>query len=187
MSSIKLIGIAGVARCGKDSLYKALYVLNHSFIRHSFADKVKEDVRPVISRMYNIDILNCSPEEKEKCREIMVNYANIRREEDASHWIKEIEPKVLSSISSNLIPVLTDVRYENEVKWIQSLGGKVFHLTKFSGAGEDKTIHPPANSVEARHDPLARTASDFQIEWEDNLSQPDMITFAKNILKNYEI
>jgi len=178
----KLIGIAGVAQCGKDSLYKTLFILNHNFIRHAFADKVKQDLQPVLHDLYKIDILNCSPVEKEKCREVMVTYANIRREENPSHWIQEVEASVIRSIDSNLIPVITDVRYENEVKWIQSLGGAVIHLKKFSINNKEKIYQPAANKVEAENDPLLQSAANIKTEWENNLSQKDMIEFAKNLL-----
>lgn len=183
MNNIKLLGIAGVAQSGKDSLFKALCSVDPKFIRCAFADKVREDLRQVFIDIYNIDILNCSPTEKESCREIMVNYSNHRREEtNGNHWISEIEPKVRKIIESNLIPVITDVRYENETKWVQSLGGKVVHLKKYSIINGERIIHPPANSVEAFNDPIVQKNADLHIQWEDNLSQEGMIKTAKELL-----
>ena len=182
MAQYNLLGIGGVAQCGKDSLYKALYSLEHSFMRYSFADKVKEDLRPALMQQYNIDIFKCSPAEKEKCREMLVLYANICREENPLHWVQEIEPAVMSSIKSNIIPVITDVRYENEANWIHELGGKVIHLKKFFFENGEKKYHPPANEVEAKNDPLLQNISDLRVEWENNLTPPQMIQFAKNLL-----
>lgn len=180
----KLIGIGGVAQCGKDSLFKALSILNPNFIRHSFGDKVKEDLRPVLMAQYGVDIFNCSPKEKEICREVIVTYANLRRDEtNGLHWINEAESAVKKSIELNLIPVLTDVRYENEAKWIQSLGGIVVHLTKYSVKDGEKIYHPPANEVEAKNDPLLQAVANIKTEWENNLPHSSRITFAENLLK----
>jgi hypothetical protein len=181
--NFKLIGIGGVAQAGKDSLYKALYSLEHSFIRSSFADKVKEDLRPALYAQYKIDIFNCTPAEKEICRDTIVFYANLMRDKtNGLHWINEVEPTVLSQIESNLIPVITDVRYVNEADWIHKIGGKVVHLKKFSYKDGEKKYHPPANEVEAKNDPLLQEVSDLSVEWENNLTPPQMIEFAKNLL-----
>lgn len=179
-----ILGIGGVAQSGKDSLYKALYFIDHRFIRYAFADKVREDLRPVILRQYGVDITNCSSSDKELCREIMVNYATLMREESKGmYWINAIETAIKSSIDSNLIPVITDVRFENEALWVQDMGGKVIHLQKWSYIDGLKTYHPPPNATEAANDPIVQRNANLCAEWPQGMPQTEMIKFAKLVLE----
>jgi len=188
MEKFKLLGIAGLARCGKDSFFSSLKKLNNSYVRQALADEVKRECGQVLYEGYKINIFNCSPEEKEFCRPVLVNYANLKRDEtNGRHWIDLIEKKVQTLIEKSQIPVITDVRFKNEAEWIHSLGGKVIHLKKYSLKDGQKIYLSPPNKAEEENDPQVEAEADIHLEWIDNLSKENMVKFVQENLNNYEI
>jgi hypothetical protein len=65
----------------------------------------------------------------------------------------------------NLPLFVSDVRFENEVRFIHENGGKVVHVSQ-ENLG-------PANDTEAEHDPIVKNLSDIQLKWESVLRPED--------------
>lgn len=183
MNKYKIIGIGGFAQVGKDSLFIALKKINNLYYRVALADGVKKEVRQVIKDAHNIDIFNCTPQEKEQVREILVNYATIMRDDTGGmYWLDKIKEPVEEAFKNNLIPVITDVRYKNEAEHIKSLGGIVIHLKKYSYIDGLKVYTHAANKTEEENDPQVQELADIKLEWQDGLNKEEMVSFANDII-----
>jgi len=117
---ITRIAFAGRARSGKDSIgYRLIEEQNYRLIR--FSDPVYELHNMVIKHM------GLPPG---KYRELLqVIGTEVGRAYDSDIWIKKFE-SYLVSLPKNAKVVCTDVRFENEVKYLRSRGFLVFEVTR---------------------------------------------------------
>ena len=157
-----IFGIGGVARCGKDTLGKHLInKLNKSgfpALNISFATELKKDLDPFLKEKLNISAFTDNNSEKELIRPMLVCWGTgTCRKIDPDYWIKKIEKQVKSSINNKIIVVITDVRYENEVKWIKDNAGFMIHLSRMG--------QKPSNFQERSNDPIVKRNSDHIIRW----------------------
>jgi hypothetical protein len=157
-----IFGISGIARCGKDTLGKHLIskLQKSGFptIQISFASVLKYDLDPFLKDKVNISAFTENTQEKEIIRPLLVAYGtNVCRKIDPDHWIKKIEKQVKASTSNKIIVVITDVRYENEGKWIKDNGGFLIHLSRMG--------QKPANFEEKVNDPIVKKIADYKIKW----------------------
>ena len=104
-----------------------------------------------------------TPTEKELIRDFLVAYGTkLMRRIDENYWINKVEQKVRLPLLSDIdpasrIPIFTDVRYLNELKWIrETLSGTIVHITR--------TGTPPANTEERKNDPLLHVHADLHLE-----------------------
>lgn len=131
-----IIGLCGYAQSGKDTAAKHLT----GFRRLAFADKLKADLSGFILTFYGFSIYNCTPEQKEMIRPLMIAHGECKRRQDPSHWLKPIQRVIEDSCKEDGF-VITDVRYLNEAKMILNAGGLIIYLDR-GGA--------PASNEEAR-------------------------------------
>lgn len=124
-----IIGFAGKKQSGKDYALKILQQLYPStdFIRISFADAVKQEIAFACSTTVGEIEKN-----KEKFRLILQWWGtDFRRNmQDKDYWTKVWLKKVnyiLDNHPSKII-VATDIRFQNELDIIHSLGGKVYEI-----------------------------------------------------------
>lgn len=82
---------------------------------------------------------------------------DIMRKKDDLHWVKKVEETVDKNKENGIVSIVTDVRFPNEIDYIQKMGGKVIHLTL--------TGTEPANDYERENDPLLRENADILVEW----------------------
>lgn len=157
-----IFGIAGVARCGKDTLGK--HLLNKleknklPCINISFASALKSDLNNFLIDKIKISAFTENNAEKDLIRPLLVTYGTeVCRKIDQDYWIKKIEKKVTSAINNKIIVVITDVRYENEAKWIKNNGGFIIHLSRIN--------QKPANFQEKVNDPILKKIADYKIRW----------------------
>lgn len=183
-----IIGVAGLAQSGKDSFFELITseFVNEkdiegtpSFLKHSFADEVKQDLDSFVKEKFGFSAFTEVKEEKDIIRPLLVTWGtHVMRKIDEDHWIKKMMPK----LESGLINVITDVRYPNECSWIKKhLKGKVIHLTR-------EGVTPP-NEEEAKNDPILKEMSDKRLYWETFLEKDDLKkaygTICKNILNTF--
>jgi len=147
-----LIGISGKARSGKDTIGE--YIVNsYDFQAHSFAGPIKR----AVCEMFGIDMSLFETEElKEKVipfwgyspRQMaqMLGTEGGRDLFDSNIWVRRAYVEWLAlmkssiammKINKSILPafngmVITDVRFENEAKWIRSEGGTIIHVTRDS-------------------------------------------------------
>lgn len=108
-----LIGLAGFAKVGKDSICHAL-----GWQRVAFADALKIMAYPVL-RELGLDLSD--PAHKALARPLLVDLGRIGRAVKPGFWIERL------AIPSGDVCV-TDIRYADEVAHVQASGGLVFRV-----------------------------------------------------------
>lgn len=184
-----IIGIAGVGRSGKDTLALALNRVLRSNdtwanpLKFSIAGELKLQLQNFILEQFGIDILSdeCEESDKELVRGLMVEWGLIHRKRTEGRYLIELlqkdieeEYKIFDAGTTKLIPIITDIRYDeyenDEVDWLQKeLGGKLIHVKRKLGESEmgEPIFYPPKNDQEALNDPKLQEKADYHIEWED--------------------
>lgn len=161
------VGCAGRARVGKGSFVTLLTnILHgiHNVAPFAFATELKRELDPILRAKYGISAFTQDTAEKVIIRPDLVARGAGARAEDPNHWIKIIEPEVLKVLARGDVAIIEDVRYLNEAKWVQSLGGKVVYIERLL-PGSTTEIVPFANSEEADNDPKARVVADLVVRW----------------------
>lgn len=161
---MKLVGICGLARCGKDSFYNLSKTIldekKQSSMRLAFADALKEELDTLLLKNIGISAFTDNDEDKQVIRPLLVTYGtHVRRKLDKNCWIKRLDLAVKYALEQDLWVFITDVRYKNEIQWINELGGKSVHITR--------TGNEAPNKEEIENDPTLKGESDFLIEWDD--------------------
>jgi len=168
----EMIGLTGVARSGKDTFYSILKkYLEEKGIksqRLAFADALKNELYDFTKDKFKIDLLDCTPENKEIVRPLMVAYGKCRRiQTEGKYWTSTIQPKINQSIANNIVPIVTDVRYieykEDEYSWLKSHNGILIHISRKL---DDGSFVQPANIEEKSNDNKLKAVSDISIVWE---------------------
>ena len=130
---LKLIGITGKARSGKDTLAR-VFVEDHGFRRMAFADPVKLATAIVFGYPLEYAFSDAfklaeSPYWRLTGREMLQRLGTeaIRGEFGDDHWIRRwmldyVQIKDATSV------VVSDVRSESEAEAIRALGGMIIHL-----------------------------------------------------------
>ena len=215
MKHYKMIGLCGLARTGKDTLCQAL--INECATRgirakrYSIADELKKQLYPFIWQQYEIDIYNCTNEEKELVRPLMVDWGLIHRQRsegayltdilqgsiDADTYIQNMPMMPMMPMSAcNItmpscdLPIITDVRYDqykkDEVYWVKERNqGALVHIKKI--IGEDNNGNPiyvePPNEQERLNDPILQDEADYHVEWPRMEGSSDAIEVYSNAAK----
>ena len=138
-----LIGFSGKKGSGKS--YFADYLVNNKlFIKLSFASPLKEitkilfnlsdeDVKDPIKKELINPKFNASPRELMQWlgTDIMREEFNKKFNYSGSIWIDNVKDKVKTLLDDNKDVVIDDVRFQNEVDMIHSLGGIVINLRNY--------------------------------------------------------
>lgn len=189
-----MIGLTGVARSGKDTFYSILnkYLKSKSLNseRLAFADNLKKEMSLFVKEKFKIDLTKCSNEEKEMIRPLMVAYGKCRRTQtEGKYWTSLLDEKVKEFQKSNIIPIITDVRYieykEDEYSWLKNNNGILIHICRKL---DDGSLVPPANIEEKANDNKLRAVADFCICWETCQDTNFLYELMeKNLEKIYEL
>ena len=120
----KIIGIAGNARSGKDTLGKNFVkILADHGIKaetYSFANELKKSVDDFLIREIGISAFTEDEEEKKVIRPFLVFWGtDIMRKINDDIWVEKIEP----CLDNNHVNIITDLRFENELAWIKDKKG----------------------------------------------------------------
>ena len=158
---IKVIGISGVARVGKDTFFRALLKEspNYNLVRVAFADELKEECDEFLLKNIGISAFTQDPDEKVLIRPFLVTYGSqLRRRKDPLCWIKRARNKLVKiGEKGDTTAVFTDVRYPNELEWIhKEMKGTSIHLSRDG--------MKPANEEEAINDPKLKEMCDIKLE-----------------------
>ncbi len=116
------LGIAGAATVGKDTYYRLLkQICSEEFgvnvIRFALADSLKNDLYSLILYKYGVDIFNCSTEDKNKVRHLLVSHARVMRQNTKGrYWIEKLQSEIDEyKKSENFKPsdifCVTDIRH----------------------------------------------------------------------------
>jgi hypothetical protein len=186
--SVLYIGIAGVARSGKDSLALEIENLIRSYkgktiYKTSLAQPLKEDCKDFIHQYLGLDVFTDKNEEKAIFREFLVWYGKVKRQQtEGKYWTNLLDERVQKFQPD--VCIIPDVRYqqydEDEVSWLKAKPNNVLiHLQRIAINGE---IVPPANMDESINDSIIQNSADYKILWPtftDENKQENMREFAE--------
>lgn len=182
---VKILGISGYARSGKDTFAKyareILFEKDIALVRFAFADKLKANINTFLNQKLGISAHTQNSDEKKIIRPVLVGYGESARLLNQNYWIDEIRESMTAVIGEKLdgktiIPVITDVRYLNEVKFIKELGGKIITISQIDLAA--------ANNEELVNQASVDSESDCILTWpkfgDNNLDEAK--TYVKTAL-----
>lgn len=186
--SVLYIGIAGVARSGKDSLALEIENLIRSYkgkaiYRTSLAQPLKEDCKDFIKQYLGLDVFTDNNEEKATFREFLVWYGKVKRQQtEGKYWTNLLDERVQKFQPD--VCIVPDVRYQqydqDEVSWLKAKPSNILiHLQRVAINGE---IVPPANMDESINDSIIQNSADYKILWPtftDDNKQENMREFAE--------
>lgn len=147
----KVIGVAGRARSGKDSIGKFL-IDKYKYTRYAFADPIKH----ALSKMFGLPVRDFYDDER---KEIPHAFWGISPREMAQKlgteggrmlfrediWIKRAELQLKSFPRKY---VITDVRFENEAEFIRENEGVLIHVVRPELGDGVVNEHVSENGVE---------------------------------------
>ena len=176
---MKIIGISGLARSGKDSFYslaKEQMGEGRNVRRLAFADELKEECNEFLTKNIGISPFTEASEEKKIIRPFLVTYGtHLRRKLNKRCWIDKVEKKLENILADYVF--ITDVRYKNEIDWIHELKGESVHV-------ERKGNKPP-NKEEEENDPFLKKASTHKVLWE-SFSEENMDIMSSHVKRILE-
>lgn len=129
---MKLIGLIGRARSGKDTVAGYL-ARQHMFAHIAFADPVKQMLETAFGDLFRegdrekpIDWLGKSP------RQLMQTLGTEwgRNQVHPELWVMLTEQKVKNAVEFNLPLVISDVRFYNEANMILKHGGELWFVSR---------------------------------------------------------
>ena len=161
-----ILGLSGVAGSGKDTFF-SLLSQKLSFQRFALADELKILTRKDLLKKYNVDILNCTRDEKDLVRNDLVLFAKQKRLDSCGKFWTDILSKKIQESSAKYI-CITDIRHnwflKDEVFWLKNiLGGKLVDISSYDPIN-GKFVQPP-NGEEEFHYPEVKSAADYYVIW----------------------
>lgn len=152
-----IIGIAGQAGAGKDTVCELLQERRAFVTRAAFADALKAEVcaafgvdAALLTDRHRKEIPTAAlgPDRcidprfvqhlgtlaafiEHRPRTIMQCWGDYRRRADPAYWLRCIEPTIAAArtVGAQAV-VVTDVRYPNEVEWLRSFGGVLWRVRR---------------------------------------------------------
>jgi hypothetical protein len=160
---VKIIGISGAARSGKDTfadcLIEVLSSMNIASHKMSFANQLKIEVKDFLQKTIGIDSFTQDDEEKKIIRPFLVTWGTeVRRKQNPNIWIDHVE----SQLDENKVNIITDVRFGNEMDWLKDKGGYSVFVSRYL---ENGAMVEPANETESENNDILINRSDFQLSW----------------------
>ncbi len=127
----KIIGIGGNARSGKDTLannlVSILAELNIKAKKVSFANALRQSVDDFLLRELGISAFTEDKKEKDIIRPFLVFWGtDIMRGRDEDVWVKKLQ----SSLKEDQVNIISDLRFTNELDWIQNNNGVSVMLSR---------------------------------------------------------
>jgi len=161
-----ILGLSGVAGSGKDTFF-SLLSQKLSFQRFALADELKILTREDVFKKYNVDILNCTRDEKDLVRNDLVLFAKQKRLDSCGKFWTDILSKKIQESSAKYI-CITDIRHnwfsKDEVFWLKNiLGGRLVDISSYDPIN-GKFVQPP-NEEEEFHYPEVKAAADYYVIW----------------------
>jgi len=160
-----MIGIAGLARSGKDTLAQNLADIieedmGYEVRTYSFAVPIKCQMSNLLEDYYHISAFTEDTEEKLIIRPLLVAHGEqMKKNWGKDLWLKELMAKIEEdrNVNKKIFPIIPDVRFDFEVEAVKNENGQVIHISKIGNI--------PPNKIEAENDPLVRQCSDLQHAW----------------------
>ena len=157
-----MIGISGLARSGKDTLAENLahiirYEWDIDVEIFSFAEEIKNQADDLLKKYYNISAFSENTKEKEYIRPLLVAHGECMKAFYGENIWAETVLKKIKSRKAKIFPIISDVRFDFEAKFLQENGGQIIHISKVGNL--------PPNDIEAKNDPLVKKCCDLTHTW----------------------
>lgn len=142
---VKVIGFFGYARTGKDTATVAIQE-HLPFINPrqlAFATSLKDDLKACEALLKSRGFDTITSEGKEKFRDMWVEWSRVAKRFEPMIWVNRLRPSVTELLNRSATVIISDVRYDYEVDFVeQELGGKVFWIDRpgFGPANEEERI-----------------------------------------------
>jgi len=159
----KVIGLCGSARSGKDTFFnfaERFPLPNGRKIRRvAFADELKKDLNNFLVSKLGISAWTDKDEEKAIIRPIMVAYGEAMRDKtEGRYWIEKIRKKLETNETNGNISVITDVRYANEIDFLNTFpNSKCIYIERLG-------VRPANDEEESNDASLRKKATNF-LSW----------------------
>ena len=157
-----MIGISGYARSGKDTFGEALVRILKTYgvkaKTYALATQLKYDITFLTESDFNISAFTRDDDEKKIIRPLLVGYGEAWRKADPDHWIKVLD----SNFEPLTLPIITDIRYENEADYILENQGFLLNISRSLSSEE---FVGPANEEEKLNGPKVKQKSSFDLCW----------------------
>ncbi len=170
---MKVIGVAGYARAGKDTFTSiAIDLLAKNGInarQYSFAERLKNEVNPFLSKNCGVSAFTQHAEEKKDIRDFLVWYGTtFWRKRDPKRWIRGVDDQIKIDGNDVDIAIVSDVRYPNEGEWVHAWSGYLVHVSawRYEDQPDVKKWFTAPNEQERLNDPIVKALSDYQVEWQ---------------------
>lgn len=175
---MKVIGVAGYARSGKDTFCAIakdiLAKYNIVATQYSFANTLKKEVEPFLRDTCGCDVWTQDSEIKKDMRDFLVWYGTTWwRKRDPKRWIRNVDVAMKNEQPS--VALISDVRYPNEGEWVHSWNGALIHVAAWKwedrrdGLGDTvptKVEFEAPNEQERINDPIVKAQSDYKLLWQ---------------------
>lgn len=145
MEPTKVIGFFGHARSGKDTATDAIRELL-PFVNPrqlTFAAALKQDLKACEDMLKHRGYDTTTPAGKEMFRDMWVEWSKVAKKFEPMIWPNRLRPSVIELQKRRCTVIISDVRYDYEVDFVEKeFGGKVFWIDR-PGVG-------PANEEELK-------------------------------------
>jgi hypothetical protein len=213
-NKLKVIGIGGCARAGKDTfasiLIKQLELKGKRVKRVALADPLKQFCDDFCRKNLGISAFTQIADEKPLIRPMLVWFGDAKRKQTSGRFWVELADKSLKAaeIEGYDYAIITDVRYDHyekdEAYWLKhEHGGVLVHVSQFSWNRPDtskvssvpltRVFVPPANDHEMLNDPKVAKKADVRVEWEnvgklsdvEMLAHPSLNKHVSDVVRDY--
>ena len=174
---IEVLAVSGKLGTGKNYVVENLlekYLKPKKTIEIAFADHLKVDA----SITYDVDIKRFLYKKDSESREILQQHGteNYRKKHGKDIWIRILHKWIQIYISRGYKRIIiTDARFENEIKWILSMGGKVIKLV--SPRRNEARLCEEANGDESIYEKIKNHSSETEL---DNIDDEEYSGILKN-------
>ena len=176
-----MFGISGYARTGKDTFGEAMVkVLEKYGIKaktYALATQLKFDINFLTEGDFGINAFTKDSEEKKIIRPLLVGYGEAWRRADPEHWLSIVD----SNLEPRTLPIITDIRYENEADYILENQGFLLNLSRCI-SGDD--FVQPANEEEALNGPKVKDKSSFLFCWNTTDNQDEIEEIVESFISS---
>jgi hypothetical protein len=215
LKKIRVIGVGGVARAGKDTFVSILInLLQEKGLkakRIALADPLKEHCDWFCTQRIGFSAFTQVPEEKALIRPFLVWFGDAKRKQtNGKFWTDLAEASINRADAHGFdYAIISDVRYdhyqEDELDWIKNkMGGTLVHVSRYeeytgkipkvSQEVSIKKFVPPANDHEMINDPKIKKRADYVIEWptfndpvEELIKNKNMIAYVEKFVDTLKI
>lgn len=151
---IKLLGLTGLAGCGKDTIARIMSENSTNIELYALADPLKKAASSIfnipLDSFYNQNLKemvepywDLSPREMlqklgtEACRNVFG--------EDI--WLKSGESYIKDLLNKGKTVIVTDIRFDNEAQWIKDNGGIIIEIQRDNLKKQEKHNHSSEQGI----------------------------------------